>query len=79
MISNKVDTSNFLKSINLVKDMVTNIFKPANLSGVLSPATAGGNSYQIVFNVDKMTGNQSDVNNFLTKITNGIKAKGGVI
>jgi hypothetical protein len=79
MISNKVDTNNFLKSINLVKDMVTNIFKPSNLSGVLSPATAGGNNYYVNFNVDKMTGNQSDVNTFVTKFVNGIKAKGGVI
>jgi soluble lytic murein transglycosylase-like protein len=79
MISNKVDTSNFLKSINLVKDMVSNIFNPSNLSGVLSPATAGGNTYQVYFNVDKMTGNQNDVNNFVTKFVNGIKAKGGVI
>lgn len=79
MISNKVDTNNFLKSISLVKDMVTNIFKPSNLSGVLSPATTGGNTYQVFFQVDKMTGNQSDVNNFVTKFVNGIKAKGGVI
>jgi hypothetical protein len=79
MISNKVDTNNFLKSINLVKDMVTNLFKPANLSGVLSPATASGNTYQVYFQVDKMTGNQSDVNNFITKFVNGIKSKGGDI
>jgi hypothetical protein len=79
MISNKVDTNNFLKSINLVKDMVTNLFKPANLSGVLSPATASGNTYQVYFQVDKMTGNQGDVNNFITKFVNGIKSKGGDI
>jgi hypothetical protein len=79
IVLNKADTSNFLKAINLTKDFFANLVKMPNLNGVLSPATAGGNNYYVNFNVDKMTGNQNDVNNFITQFVNGVKAKGGVI
>jgi hypothetical protein len=77
IVLNQTDTSNFLKAINVTKDFFANLVKLPNLSGVLSPATAGGNTYQVYFNVDKMTGNQNDVNTFATKFVNAIKMKGG--
>jgi hypothetical protein len=80
IVLNQADTSNFLKAINLTRTLFNNLVKLPNLSGLVSsPATAGGNNYYVNFNVDKMNGNQSDVNNFITKFVNGIKLKGGDI
>jgi hypothetical protein len=79
IVLNKNDTSNFLKAINFTRDFFSNIKLP-DLSGFkLNTAVAGGNNYYVNFNVDKMSGNQNDVNTFVSKFVNGIKSKGGNI
>jgi hypothetical protein len=49
------------------------------LNGVLSSATAGGNTYNLNFNIDKVTGDQNGAKYLWTQLVNGIKSKGGDI
>jgi hypothetical protein len=79
MVLNKTDTSNILKIVNVARDFFSNVVKLPDLNGMKTAIAGGGNNYYVNFNVDKMTGNQNDVNTFVSKFVNGIKSKGGSI
>lgn len=55
---------------------IPNIF--SNMSK-LATATAGGNTYNLTFNIDKVTGDQKGANLLTSKVVNGIKKLGGDI
>jgi TP901 family phage tail tape measure protein len=78
IVLNKMDTSNLLKTINFTRDLVNKINIP-NLSNLFKQpsATTGGSTINISFNVEKMNGNQKDVDFFMDKIIKGVNAMGG--
>jgi cell wall-associated NlpC family hydrolase len=78
IVLNKMDTSNLLKTINFTRDLVNKINIP-NLSDLFKQpsATTGGSTINISFNVEKMNGNQKDVDFFMDKIIKGVNAMGG--
>lgn len=81
MISNKLDTSNFLKSITLMRDFVANIIKPTDFSGLkMNPAMAGGgNVYNLNLRIDNLNGNKQGADLVWSKLVNGVKSLGGDI
>jgi TP901 family phage tail tape measure protein len=80
IVLNKMDTSNLLKTINFTRDLVNKINIP-NLSDLFKQpsATTGGSTINISFNVEKMNGNQKDVDFFMDKIIKGVNAMGGTM
>jgi hypothetical protein len=78
---NQSDTSNFLKAINLTRDLFSNIVKPFNLSGLkMNPAMAGGgNVYNLNLRIDNLNGNKQGADLVWNKLVNGIKSLGGDI
>lgn len=79
IVLNQSDTSNFLKAVNVTRDLFNNLVNLPDLSNLFTSPTlsANGNTYLVNFNIDKMTGSQSDMNTFATKFMNFIKSKGG--
>jgi TP901 family phage tail tape measure protein len=79
IVLNKYDTPNLLKAIEFTRDLVKNFSLPKMPQlPTLTPSIAGGGTpLTINFNVAKMTGNQSDVNYFMTQIVKGVNTMGG--
>ena len=60
-------------NLNRFASMITTPKQPT-----LAGATTGGDTYEINFNVDKMTGNESDVKRFTKSFTDDLKRNKGV-
>jgi TP901 family phage tail tape measure protein len=75
IVLNKMDTSNFLKAIDLTRNFFKGVTMPKLPS--LNSSSAGGSSLTLNFNVAKMTGSKDDVNFFMNQIVKGVNSMGG--
>jgi TP901 family phage tail tape measure protein len=78
MISNKIDTSNILKALDISANFVKNFSFPKMPTFNPNAATAG-NTYSINLNVGSLNGTKKDAELFLSEVVKGVKKLGGKI
>lgn len=76
MISNKIDTKNILKALDISANLVKNFPMPKLPAFTPTPSISGGNTISINLNIDKMTGNQSDLDKLLGMVRTEFKRLG---
>lgn len=80
VILNKKETKDFFSILPSLKTLATliNPIKSPALPNIQRGDMSGSNTYEINFNVDKMTGNEADVNKFTKSFTDALKRNKGV-